>query len=49
MSKQPALAKRRVRVAGTVKAWLEQYFNDFMESEELQKNLLDFLDSMVFF
>ena len=49
MSKQAALTKRRVRVAGTVKAWLEQYFNDFFESTELQKNLFEFVDNMVFF
>eukprot|EP00009_Paramoeba_aestuarina_P001298 CAMPEP_0201510600 /NCGR_PEP_ID=MMETSP0161_2-20130828/3219_1 /ASSEMBLY_ACC=CAM_ASM_000251 /TAXON_ID=180227 /ORGANISM="Neoparamoeba aestuarina, Strain SoJaBio B1-5/56/2" /LENGTH=867 /DNA_ID=CAMNT_0047905791 /DNA_START=89 /DNA_END=2692 /DNA_ORIENTATION=- len=45
MSKNGPLTKRRVRVAGTVKAWLEQFFYDFLD-EAMQKTLGTFTESM---
>ena len=38
--------KKKVRLAGVVKAWLERYFSDF-EEENVATKLLSFLDRMV--
>ena len=38
--------KKKVRLAGVIKAWLERYFCDF-EEEIVANKLLSFLDIMV--